>query len=102
MRGPNYFNERRLRKAQIRQKIKQNPLRFFIVEPLTAVGRIALDGLTAFGGFLFDFLIKIVVVALGFGLVFLTYTLFTANIIISIVAVGLVVIILLITALLYW
>ena len=82
--------------------MKQHPLRFFVVEPLKATGRVATEGLVAVGGVLFDFLITVVAVALGFGLVFLLYLMVTANIIISLVVVGIVVAILAILALLYW
>ena len=86
----------------MRQKMKQHPLRFFVVEPLKATGRVVAEGLDAVGGVLFDFLITVVAVALGFGLVFLLYLMVTANIIISLVVVGIVVAILAILALLYW
>ena len=86
----------------MRQKMKQHPLRFFVVEPLKAPGRVVAEGLVAVGGVLFDFLITVVAVALGFGLVFLLYLMVTANIIISLVVVGIVVAILAILALLYW
>ena len=94
--------QRKFRKAEMRQKMKQHPLRFFVVEPLKATGRVAAEGLVAVGGVLFDFLIKVVSVALGFGLVFLLYLIVTVNIIISLVVVGIVVAILAVLALLYW
>jgi hypothetical protein len=93
---------RRIRKADMRQKMRQQPLRFFVVEPLKAIGGVLLGGLLATGGLLFDLLIKIVVVAIGFGLVFLLFKVFTANIVISVVVVGVVAAILLLLAMLYW
>jgi hypothetical protein len=93
---------RRIRKADMRQKMRQQPLRFFVVEPLKAIGGALSAGLLAAGGILLDFLIKVIVVALGFGLVFLLYLIVKANIIISLVVVGIVIAIMAILALLYW
>ncbi len=86
----------------MRQKMKQHPLRFFVVEPLKATGRVAAEGLVAVGSVLFVFFFWVVAVALGFGLVFLLYLIVTANIIVSLVVVGIVVAVLAILALLYW
>ena len=94
--------QRKHRKAEMRQKMKQHPLRFFVVEPLKATGRVAAEGLVAVGSVLFVFFFWVVAVALGFGLVFLLYLIVTANIIVSLVVVGIVVAVLAILALLYW
>ena len=93
---------RRLRKADMRQKMRQHPLQFFVVGPMKAMGGLLAGGLLAAGGMLFDFLIKVVVVAIGFGLVFFLFKAFTTNIVISLVVVGFIVVILLLLALLYW
>ena len=101
--------QRRLRKAKMRQKMKQHPLRFFVVEPLKAVGKKladwledAIEPLTYFLVTLALLIVTALGLALGLGLLFFLYTILIANIIISLVVGGIVVAIVAVLALLYW
>ena len=82
---------------QLRIKINQHPLRHFVLR----IGEKLADWLNEAAVRLFRLIVAALGLALGLGLLFLIYTMLTANIIISLVVVGIVVAIVAVLAFLY-
>ena len=92
-----FWRELSLFRLQLRIKIKQHPLRY----SFWRIREKVVDWLYEAAVRLFRLIVVPLGLALGLGLLFLIYTMLTANIIISLVVVGIVVAIVAVIALLY-
>lgn len=92
-----FWRELRIFRIQLRHKMHQHPLRVFV----SRIGWKLADVLTNAAFQLFRLIVTALGLTLGLGLLFLMYTILTANIIISLVVVGIVVAIVSVLALLY-
>ena len=92
-----FWRELSIFRNQLRIKINQHPLRHFVLR----IGEKLADWLNEAAVRLFRLIVAALGLALGLGLLFLIYTMLTANIIISLVVVGIVVAIVAVLAFLY-